>query len=342
MKNGDHFKMPSMAEATAAVKYMDLKLFLAIEVFSSEANLTAYIDNTIKARNELIMSVDSKPAAINTDRANDSASSVSLSQEIPTYMGSPMLSLLRQQPTVTEASDRPATIAMSPMTQFLQQQGINQNTATRIFIAEFIPNSLTCNSSRTKVVAFDVIDTNNRNTLWTHKPHCWKQVFNADQANPVANGGQYIDPFFWGFNDAQVRLSPDNNEVKTRRTKNDRFIQSWIMYFFVEANCSEQDILDKFRQFATLIKDKEIQQRYQMCLCNQGFNGDIVSQCNVGGVYWKKLESATATNQSVEKLSQLNKLFRDEEIKNIIQTMFGIGDQPLHMWPQSVRRFAYL
>ena len=114
------------------------------------------------------------------------------------------------------------------------------------------------------------------------------------------------------------------------------------MYFFVEANCSEQDILDKFRQFATLIKDKEIQQRYQMCLCNQGFNGDIVSQCNVGGVYWKKLESATATNQSVEKLSQLNKLFRDEEIKNIIQTMFGIGDQPLHMWPQSVRRFAYL
>jgi hypothetical protein len=48
-----------------------------------------------------------------------------------------------------------------------------------------------------------------------------------------------------------------------------------------------------------------------------------------------------ATNHSNEKLSHLNKLPCDEKIKHIIHNMFVIGDQLIHMWPQSIHNSAY-
>ena len=58
------------------------------------------------------------------------------------------------------------------------------------------PAACVAEQEKYQVFAIDLVENRTGQTLWTHKPDAWLQLFTTDKDLPSEEGGNRDDPFF--------------------------------------------------------------------------------------------------------------------------------------------------
>ena len=256
-----------------------------------------------------------------------------------------MISQMQPNSPVTPQNNiQPTTLGsptVSPMNQILAARGPAETCQLQIYFFNFQATDINTPPPTCNVIAFDIINLKDQFTLWTHKVSVWKNIFQTDRVQPKEQEGQYIDPFFYNFDTAGVRVSPTNNDIMIKTTNTAKKIQRWVMYMYVPLDWSEETVKTEISKLAAMAQDPVIQTQYHLLL-QQSFHASIAQDCLPGsGRYWSMLNSAILYNCQFVYYNYLNDMFRNEEINKIIPQMFNFQNIPINMWRADYRRFAY-
>jgi len=227
------------------------------------------------------------------------------------------------------------------MIRLLEQQANSQNNQLVIYLFEYKTLTKSVHQPKFKVLALDFIEKRTGTTVWNHKPNLWEMMFEIDKITEKSQGGQYVDSFFHGFKSCPQRDNPLTNETKQRTTRNNKIVQFWLLYQLVNIDMTDDEIKNSIMLLSSMAEDPQIKERYYTLIKNQGFTGELIKQTEPGeGNYWKKLYNAAKHNLILVKHNTLSSIFKDEEIKVIVEKMFGVK-MPPHLWPQEIKNFSF-
>jgi len=251
---------------------------------------------------------------------------------------SPMLSYIEKCQMTNSLSSSKS--GRSNMTMLLQQQAMSRSCQVVVYFFPFHANPGSPIVPKQNVIAFDFLELKQNSTVWNHKPQQWQFLFEYDRDQPEEAGGQYIDKFFHNFKACPQRDSHLNNDIKQRTTRNGKIVQSWLLYKMVDVTMTSEMVVAELQKLALMAGDIEIQDRYHALIEALGFTGDLVDQTiKETGTYWNKLRNAVKTNIKTVSQNSLINIFRDDEIKEILQKMFEVRPVP-HLWPEHIQQYA--
>jgi len=353
--NNEYVMFPTLEEAQKASSYMNASEIKYIKTFDNFTKLEDFIfkerKNTSTSEQE-----DTKIHATPTMQNTNNTSNVSpspirnlTSNMTPTLFAIDSTST-SSTPTLFATSTTPVSTLAVPtslnnqsnyMTRLLEQQVNSQNNQLVIYLFEYKKLKSMVHKPKFKVLAFDFIEKRTGTTVWNHKPNLWEMLFEIDKITGQSQGGQYVNSFYHGFKSCPQRDNPLTNETKQRTTRNNKIVQFWLLYQLATVDMTDDEIKSSVMLLSSMAEDRQIQERYYTLIKNQGFTGELIKQTEPGeGNYWKKLQNAAKHNVVFVKQNTLSSIFKDEEIKIIIEKTFGIN-MPPHLWPEEIKNFAF-
>jgi len=325
--NNEYVQFENLEAAEKASLYMKESQIKCIKTFNTEEELKEFVK-----KEKEITSIDDDDKKLPATPSSTIMGNKNTTQNVtpsPIALKNPVESV------------SPAAVQTSIMTQLLERTANSKNNQLVIHTFQYKKPTSSSFKPSCQPIAVDFVEFRTGVPIWNHKPNLWEMLFSVDKISPKEQMGQYIDSFFHEFKACAQRDNPLSNEIKQRTTKNQKIVQYWLLYRLVPIEMSDEDIKNNIMQFAKLAEDAEIQNRYHTLISNQGFVGDLVKQTEpTNGNYWKKLQNASKYNVKMIKQNNLSSLFKDEEIKIIVEQMFQIS-MPSHLWPQEIKNFAF-
>jgi hypothetical protein len=222
----------------------------------------------------------------------------------------------------------------------------------RLQIILFPPIKSISDNQAYQVFAIDVLENRNGNTLWTHKPSAWQDIFTMDQSLSQEQGGHNIDPFFYSLRYTFRRNVPKGpNQKKTLTTNNNRMIECQVLWGLIIAeDNTEERLKTEAMKFAQLASDQNIQAAYLVTMKNLGTQFtpllEQIMPPKTGvakmGEYWEKL-MLLCNSEEIQVLhcQSLNELFLDDVISTVISILWAAGGLSTSMWSAEMNMFAF-
>lgn len=229
------------------------------------------------------------------------------------------------------------------------------NASGCTFQLTLLPEKLCLSDNQSyQVFAIDLVENRSNNTLWTHKPSAWEQVFNMDRTLSQGDGGHNIDEFFYNLRSTFRRNIPKGpNMKKTLITKNSRVVDCQILWGMVVCTDNTEDMLTtEIAKFLDLARNQAIQQAYYVTMQNLGSTfkpllDQIMPPATKGapprvGEYWEKLSTVCSHEIQVIHCQSMNEIFLDDVINTVIAVIWNT-DRALspNMWSADMNMFAF-
>jgi hypothetical protein len=187
--------------------------------------------------------------------------------------------------------------ATNPLADRIQNNLSSQNgTSIKLFMLP--PAMCVDDQEKYQVFAIDLVENRNGQTIWTHKPDAWLQLFTTDKELALEEGGHRADPFFHNLLVGYQRSQPKGPNVQKQvTTKNNKTIDFQVLWGMIKCNDdTEATLKTELMKFSTLASDPEIQEAYHVTVKAMGTKYPAlleqicptkVSDPKVGE-YWKK------------------------------------------------------
>jgi hypothetical protein len=239
----------------------------------------------------------------------------------------------------------------NPLANRIQNDLSSQNgTGIKLFMLP--PAACVAEQEKYQVFAIDLVENRTGQTLWTHKPDAWLQLFTTDKDLPSEEGGNRADPFFHNLLVGYQRSQPKGpNLQKQVTTKNNKTIDYRVLWGMIKCtDDTEATLKTELMKFSTLASDREIQEAYKVTVEALGTKYpallDQISPTKVSnnkvGEYWKKLGAGCAGGITTIHCSSMDELFMDEEITVAVGFLWqDAGGLSTSMWSSEMNMFAF-
>jgi hypothetical protein len=241
--------------------------------------------------------------------------------------------------------------ATNPLANRIQNDLSSQNgTGIKLFMLP--PAVCVSEQEKYQVFAIDLVENRTGQTLWTHKPDAWLQLFTADHDLSLEEGGHRADPFFHNLLVGYQRSKPKGPNVQKQvTTKNNKTIDYRVLWGMIKCtDDTEATLKTELMKFSTLASDHEIQEAYKVTVVALGTKYpallDQISPTKVSnnkvGEYWKKLAAGCAGAITTVQCSSMDELFMDEEITAAVGFLWqDAGGLSTSMWSGEMNMFAF-
>jgi hypothetical protein len=287
-----------------------------------------------------------------------------LKQPPPT--SSPMADLKQQSQVAISAEATKSSLSLVLHNQFASlkragttnqladklQKDLSSSSGTGIKLFMLPPAVCVEDQEKYQVFAIDLLENRNGQTLWTHKPDAWLQLFTTDKDLPLEDGGHRADPFFHNLLVGGRRNEPKGPNVqKQTTTKNSKTIDFQVMWGMIRCtDDTEATLKTELMKFTTLASDQSIQEAYKVTVEGLGTKYqallDQISPTKVSnnkvGEYWKKLAASGAGTITTVQCASMNELFMDDEITIAVGFLWpDTRGQSTSMWSTEMNTFAF-
>jgi hypothetical protein len=241
--------------------------------------------------------------------------------------------------------------ATNPLANQIQSD-LSSRSGTGIKLFMLPPAVCVEDQEKYQVFAIDLLENRNGQTLWTHKPDAWLQLFTTDKDLPLEEGGHRADPFFHNLLVGGRRKEPKGPNVqKQTTTKNSKTIDFQVMWGMIRCtDDTEATLKTELMKFTTLASDQSIQEAYKVTVEGLGTKYqallDQISPTKVSnnkvGEYWKKLAASGAGTITTVQCASMNELFMDDEITIAVGFLWpDTRGQSTSMWSTEMNTFAF-
>jgi hypothetical protein len=202
-----------------------------------------------------------------------------------------------------------------------------------------------------QVFAIDLVENKTDNTVWTHKPDAWKQVFQVDEDLTSEDGDQRIDPFFYSLEKACPRSVAKGPNVKKQLvTKNGKTVDFQNLWGMIKCTPdTEATLKDELVKFSILASDQSVQEAYHVAVKNMGANYPALLEQVMApeaskprqGEYWTKLSKSCTSDIKIVHHASMDEVFQDDVISDVVSFLWNAGGQSTSMWSDDMTMFAY-
>ena len=141
---------------------------------------------------------------------------------------------------------------------------------------------------------------NGEQTLWTHKPSVWQDLFEGVQDMAKKDQAVPISDMFNGILSCPVQAVPKGpNETKTFKSAKGQNIQHWLLLVPMPLGIVISDYVQKFIcTFQDLCNKTYIRYAYKAGVCAITSHFNLINQISEDGSYWSVIENAAKKRQS--------------------------------------------
>ena len=202
-----------------------------------------------------------------------------------------------------------------------------------------------------QVFAIDFVENKTENTVWTHKPDAWLNVFEVDEELPSEEGGQSIDPFFYSLQQSCPRSEAKGPNVKKQiHTKNGKTVDCQLLWGMIKCTPDTEAMLKvEVLKFSLLASDKAVQEAYHEAVKNMGTSFPALLEQVMPpesskpryGEYWTKLNKSCTSPIKIDHHASMDEVFQDDVICSAVDFLWDTGGQSTSMWSAEMNMFAY-
>jgi hypothetical protein len=269
------------------------------------------------------------------------------SQAISTQGTKPSLS----QKLTNQFAELKRAPATNPLANQIQSD-LSSRSGTGIKLFMLPPAVCVAEQEKYQVFAIDLVENRTGQTLWTHKPDAWLQLFTTDKGLALEEGGHRADDFFHNLLVGYQRSQPKGPNVQKQvTTKNNKTIDYRVLWGMIKCtDDTEATLKTELMKFSKLASDHEIQEAYKVTVVALGTKYpallDQISPTKVSnnkvGEYWKKLGAGCAGAITTVQCSSMDELFMDEEITVAVGFLWqDAGGLSTSMWSGDMNMFAF-
>jgi hypothetical protein len=240
--------------------------------------------------------------------------------------------------------------ASNPLANHVQQKlsGIN---GTSLKLSLFPQATCVTNQEKYQVFAIDFVENKTDNTVWTHKPDAWCNLFQIDEELSYEDGGHRIDSFFYCLESASPRSESRGPNVKKQlHTKNGKTVDCQLLWGMIKCTPdTEATLTAEIVKFSTLASNLLVQEAYHVAVLNLGTNFPALLEQVAPpkkssprtGEYWTKLIKSCASPIKIVHHTSMDEVFQDDVIISAVSHLWEVGGDSTSMWSGDMNMFAF-